>query len=87
MSFRLRQGILAQTALPEAIVLDTRDGAYFELNAVASLMLTRLLAGATPAQAIEAVTREFDVDAERASADLDAFIAQLRARDWLAEDA
>lgn len=86
MTFRLRPGILAQTALPEAIVLDTRGGAYFELNAVASLVLTRLLAGDTRQAAIARVLAEFEVDEARASADCDAFVAELRARDWLIED-
>jgi hypothetical protein len=84
--YRLRDGLLAQTALPEAIVLDTVSGEYFELNAVASTVLAALVGGESESAAIARVVDAFDTDAAQASADCAAFIATLRARGWLVVD-
>lgn len=83
MRWRLRPGLLAQTALPEAIVLDTDSGEYFELNAVASLMLAAVLEGVDEDDVVARVVARYEIDAARARRDFTALVADLVARRWL----
>ncbi|GGX81122.1 lasso peptide biosynthesis PqqD family chaperone [Streptomyces minutiscleroticus] len=61
------------------VLLDQRSGAYWELNPTATLVVDILLTGGDEAAAATAVTEAFDVDADRARADVDALVEQLRA--------
>lgn len=83
MRWRLRPGLLAQTALPEAIVLDTDRGEYFELNAVASLMLVAVTEGVDDAEAVARIVARFAIDEAHARRDYATLVADLVARGWL----
>lgn len=76
--YRLAHGVLAQTALDEAVVLDARAGAYFGANASATLILRELLAGANEEAILVALSQRFEADDETLRADL-----RLCIDDWL----
>jgi hypothetical protein len=60
------------------VLLDGSTGEYWELNPTGSLVLTALLDG-TPAEDITGVLcARFDVDGERAQADVTALLSALR---------
>ncbi|MER6025168.1 lasso peptide biosynthesis PqqD family chaperone [Streptomyces sp. NPDC001851] len=82
----LRFGADISTAKTDygTVLLDQRSGVYWELNPTATLVVHTLMAGGDEAAAAEAVTKAFDVDPDRARADVTALVEQLRA-DGLAE--
>ena len=77
--FRLAEGVLAQTALDEAVLLDARSGTYFGANESASVLLRALLGGMDEEQAFAAMKARFDASDERLRADLSHCLD-----DWLA---
>jgi hypothetical protein len=83
-AWRLREGVLAQLELAEAILLDTRSGHYFELNAVGTCIVRALLEGVNERELHRRVAARFDVDADQARSDCAAFLDTLRARNLLA---
>jgi Coenzyme PQQ synthesis protein D (PqqD) len=68
--YRLAEGVLAQTALDEAVLLDARAGAYFGANLSATVILRALLAGADEEQMLGALLAKFDADESRLRDDL-----------------
>jgi hypothetical protein len=83
-AWRLSEGVLAQLELAEAILLDTRSGHYYELNAVGTCIVRALLDGVGEADLIARVATEFDIGHEQARADCHVFLDDLRARGLLA---
>lgn len=77
-SVRLRESVVAQVMDGQMVLLDTRGGQYYDLNASGTLMLERLLAGASREQVIAAVEQKFQVSGERVATDLDALMVTLR---------
>ena len=66
------------TRTPEgSMVLDTVDDAYFELNATGEVLWTAVQRGASADDLVRALCDAFDVDAERARADVDRWIADM----------
>jgi hypothetical protein len=74
----LRDGVVAQVFDREMVLLDVAAGSYFELNASGTAMLQLLLGGSNREQTIAAVCSQFEVEAARVTADLDALLAALR---------
>jgi hypothetical protein len=74
----LRNGVVAQVFDREMVLLDVAAGGYFELNASGTAMLQLLLGGSNREQTVAAVCQQFEVDAARVTADLDALLAALR---------
>jgi hypothetical protein len=83
---RLRSADLAARGFQdETVVLDLRSSTYLSTNAAGSVLWRELQRGATRSELIGAVLDEFDVDGQRAAADVDAFIAECRRRQLLAD--
>jgi hypothetical protein len=78
VSVNLRNGVVAQVFDREMVLLDVAAGSYFELNASGTAMLQLLLGGSSREQTVAAVCQQFEVDAARATSDLDALLAALR---------
>ncbi|MDZ4814579.1 MAG: PqqD family protein [Pseudomonadota bacterium] len=68
--FRLAEGVLAQTALEEAVLLDARVGSYFGANLSASLILRMLIEGSDEVQILQAMRTKFDAPDAQLGADL-----------------
>lgn len=84
---RLRQqDVAARGFQDETVILDLRSSTYFSTNATGTVLWRELERGTTRAQLIGALLNEFEVDEERATADVDAFVADCRQRGLLAED-
>ena len=62
------------------VVLDTRAGVYFQLNATATIMLDAALAFETIDQVVAHLVKRIDGSAERLRTDLERLVAELRAR-------
>jgi hypothetical protein len=68
--YRLAEGVLAQTALDEAVLLDARAGAYFGANLSATVILRALLAGADEEGMLGALQAKFDAEESLLRVDL-----------------
>lgn len=69
----------------EAILLDLKMSTYFSTNASATVLWRMLDAGATHESLVAALVNEFEVDEQRARADVTAFLQSCRARGLLAK--
>ncbi|MER6195436.1 lasso peptide biosynthesis PqqD family chaperone [Streptomyces cyaneofuscatus] len=70
---KLRKGIAVTTTEYGGVLLDKRDGSYWQLNDTSIIVVETLAAGQAPEAAVERIVAEFDV--ERAEAESD--VAQL----------
>jgi hypothetical protein len=81
---RLRaEDLVYQESDGETVLLDLRTSTYLVVNPTGTVVFPALVDGATRDQLLEAVLDAFDVGAERACADLDAFLADLEGRGLL----
>lgn len=76
--FVLAKGVMAQTALEEAVLLDARSGEYFAANDTATCVLRALLAGQSEAEILEALAATFAAPREQLQRDVHACL-----NDWL----
>jgi hypothetical protein len=67
----------------ELVVLDLRESRYLAINPTGRVLWATLAEGATQNELIDRLIEEFGVDRARAAADVDAFTAELKARDLL----
>jgi Coenzyme PQQ synthesis protein D (PqqD) len=82
---QLRDAALTWHAVgEEVIVLDLEGSVYLKLNGSGRLLWERLAEGCTDGELAAALVERYRVAPERASADVDAFVAELRRRELLA---
>ncbi|MBT2378583.1 lasso peptide biosynthesis PqqD family chaperone [Streptomyces sp. ISL-111] len=70
---KLRKGIAVTTTEYGGVLLDEKNGSYWQLNDTSIIVVETLAAGQAPEVAVERIVAEFDV--ERAEAESD--VAQL----------
>ena len=81
---RLRaEDLVYQESDGETVLLDLQSSTYMVVNPTGTVVFPALVDGATRDQLLEVVLDAFDVGAERAGADLDAFLADLAERGLL----
>jgi hypothetical protein len=69
----------------EVVVLDLEGSVYLKLNGSGRLLWELLPEPRNEADLTAALVAEYDIDADRATADVDAFLADLRGRGLLIE--
>jgi hypothetical protein len=67
----------------EIVALDENAAVYLAANPAGAVVWRSLATGATRRQLADELVREFGIDADRASADVDAFLADLGGRGLL----
>ena len=67
----------------EVIALEARGSTYLAANGAGTLLWRALAAGATPEALADELVRAYGIDRGRATADAEAFVAQLRAQGLL----
>ena len=77
MTVKLRDGVSAADTDYGIALLDEESGQYWNLNPTGALVLRMLLAGGTSAQAAQALTEEYAVDADTASQDVEDLLGGL----------
>lgn len=77
MDMRIPEDVLSRDLDGEAVLLDLRSGKYFGLNGTGARVWSLLKDGLERPQIASVLCEEFEVDEERARADVDAFIAAL----------
>jgi coenzyme PQQ synthesis protein D (PqqD) len=70
MALRLRDGVSVAEMDHGIALLDEDSGQYWNLNPTGVLVLRTLLDGGTPGQAAQALTEQYEVDADTASRDV-----------------
>jgi len=76
-SLDIPEEVLSRDIDGEAVLLDLRSGRYFGLNATGARMWALLKDGLELEAAAAGIVDEFDVDVERARADVQAFVDSL----------
>jgi hypothetical protein len=77
MTLKLRDGVSTADTDYGMALLDEDSGQYWNLNPTAALALRTLLDGGTPAQAVQELTKQYSVDAETASQDVEDLVGEL----------
>lgn len=67
----------------EVVALDAETATYLSANASGRLLWRSLSEGATRQELVSCLVDEFEIDAERAGADVDAFVGELSKRGLL----
>jgi hypothetical protein len=70
----------------EAVLLDLASGTYFGLNDVGTRIWQLLSAGEPVNRIAEVLTGEYDVSSDDARRDVEALLAELRARKLVVEE-
>jgi hypothetical protein len=83
---RLRPGVEWQRVDDEVVALDLGSSAYLGVNDSGAVLWPLVAGGTTEQSLVDALTARFPVDAQRARADVGAFVDQLRSY-RLVEDA
>ncbi|MBK5997097.1 MULTISPECIES: lasso peptide biosynthesis PqqD family chaperone [Streptomyces] len=74
---KLRKGIAVTTTEYGGVLLDEKDGSYWQLNDTSIIVVETLAAGRTPEAAVERIVAEFDVERAEAEADVAQLTQQL----------
>lgn len=82
---RLKPGVEWQHVDDEVVALDLGTSAYLGVNDSGAVLWPLVAAGATEARLAEELRERFLIDADRARADVGAFVESLRALCLLAE--
>jgi hypothetical protein len=67
----------------EIVALDLRNNTYLAVNRTGAAIWPELVSGAEREELVWQLAQTFDVSADRAAADLDAFLAELADQDLL----
>jgi len=67
----------------EVVVLDRMSSSYLAINTTGAVLWPALVEGSRTADLVSLLRSEFDVDEQRAEADVRAFVTMLRERDLL----
>ncbi len=86
MILRLRPEALQWREIEgEVVAVDLETSSYLGANEAGAVLWRALATGATKEELAALLVAEFEIDAEQAARDTDAFVAQLRENDLLAE--
>ncbi|MEV1047918.1 lasso peptide biosynthesis PqqD family chaperone [Streptomyces sp. NPDC049916] len=74
---KLRKGIAVTTTEYGGVLLDEKDGSYWQLNDTSMIVVETVGAGQEPAAAVERIVAEFDVGRAEAESDVAELVGQL----------
>jgi len=77
MSFRLHPDLTTADTEYGTVLLDGRDGRYWQLNPSAAMIMRILAEGGDRKQAVGALLEQFDVDHDHALRDVDSLVDAL----------
>ena len=84
---KLKEGFILRTVAGETVVLPTSGVTNFDmmitLNGTGRFLWEMLEKGAEKEEMVAALLAEYDVDAEKATASVDAFVSRLKELDFL----
>jgi hypothetical protein len=78
MDLKLREDISSATTEYGMVLLDEREGRYWQLSNTAAIVVEHVGDGRGVEQAIELITQRFDVDEPRVRADVEKLVSQLK---------
>jgi Coenzyme PQQ synthesis protein D (PqqD) len=85
MTLQLRNGVFTADTDYGIALLDEESGQYWNLNPTAALVLRTLLAGGTPAQAVQELTEQYEVNPDTASRDVEDLVSSLHSEGLVKE--
>jgi len=78
--FEVAPSVHARPLHDEVVVLDMAGGEFFSLDEVGARVWERIVAGASIAEVVAALTADYDADAERIERDVLALVGELVTR-------
>ncbi len=82
--YRLRRhGIACSDLGAEIVILDLETSFYFAASASAAVLVNALIEGASEADLVDRLLAHYAVSAADATADVEAFLAQMQGRNLL----
>jgi len=87
MMLKLRDGVSAADTDYGMALLDEDSGRYWNLNPTAALAMRTLLDGGTTAQAVQELIKQYAVDVDTASQDIEDLLGELHSADLVKESA
>jgi hypothetical protein len=84
---RLLPDVASRVVAGEALIVDLRSGHYFGLDPVGTRIWELIADRGTFGGILEGVTAEFDVDPERARADLERLLGEMEEKGLVAAEA
>jgi coenzyme PQQ synthesis protein D (PqqD) len=81
---RLREDLPWREVDGGVVVLDLESSSYFAVNETGTPLWAKLVDGATIDELTAALATAEEIETERARADVEAFVAELRRQAWLA---
>jgi hypothetical protein len=85
MTLKLREGVSTADTDYGIALLDEDSGEYWNLNPTGALVLRTLLEGGTPAEAVQALTEHYDIDADTANQDVEDLLGGLHSAGLVAQ--
>jgi hypothetical protein len=85
MTLQLRNGVFTAETDYGIALLDEESGQYWNLNPTAALVLRTLLAGGTPAQAVQELTEQYEVNPDTANRDVEDLVSSLHSEGLVKE--
>ena len=82
-SFVIPEEVVFEVLGEEAVLLNLRTGVYFRLNDTGTRIWQLIEAGERPAEVVETMAREYEVDRESARRDVDRLVDELTRRQLL----
>lgn len=83
MTFALRKGVSVSYPQSGAVVLDERNGVFWQLNGTGVLVLKAVLAGSSRQDVVDILVQAFDINATLLLGDVDAVLADLTKQNLL----
>ncbi len=77
------EGLTWQVVDETVVVLDLGGSVYLRLNGSGRTLWERLAEGCADEELVDALTERYDVDRDRAAADVAGFVAELRHRNLI----
>jgi hypothetical protein len=78
MPLQIRDGVSTADTEYGTVLLDERTGHYWQLNPTGAEVVRLLMAGRTPAEAVQALTELFEVEEPQARHDVTTLLDNLR---------
>jgi len=82
---RRESGLMSAAVNDELLMMSVDHGRYFNLNGVGARIWELLAEPVTLTQLVDALVREYAIEAEEARGDVEAFLVDLRVRGLLSD--
>jgi hypothetical protein len=81
--YKLADNALFQQVMDEAVILDSKSGQYFTLDAIGTQMVQEISEGKSIQQVVGLIEKQYDASREQITADLLELLGQMKSKGLL----